>query len=49
VTNQVDIKVLDGTAVVRRNPVVAAAADKAVRHHIPGAGTTGLFTERKHL
>ena len=47
VTNQAGITVLEGTAVVWRDPVVAAASSKA-RHREQDAGKTGVSIERKH-
>jgi acyl dehydratase len=47
VTNQAGTTVLDGTAVVWRDPVVAAASNGASHRH-PDAGTAGVPTERKH-
>jgi acyl dehydratase len=47
VTNQVGITVLDGTAVVWRDPVVAAASNGSPRRH-EDAGKAGISTEREH-
>jgi acyl dehydratase len=47
VTNQAGITVLDGTAVVWRDPVVAAASNDA-RHRPEDAGKAGVSTEREH-
>ena len=46
VTNQAGITVLDGTAVVWRDPVVAAASNGAQHHH-QNAGTPGTTIERE--
>jgi hypothetical protein len=45
VTNQAGTTVLDGTAVVWRDPLVAAASNGA-QHH-PDAGTAGTTTEKE--
>jgi acyl dehydratase len=45
VTNQAGTTVLDGTAVVWRDPVVAAASNGAPHRH-PDAGSAGVSTER---
>ena len=47
VTNQAGITVLDGTAVVWRDPVVAAASNGAQHHTHESAGSAGTATERK--
>ena len=47
VTNQAGITVLDGTAVVWRDPAVAAAINGR-QHHQLDAGKAGLSIERKH-
>jgi acyl dehydratase len=47
VTNQLGTTVLDGSAVVWRDPVVAAASNGAP-HHSPEAGPSGVTTERNH-
>ncbi len=47
VTNQAGISVLDGTAVVWRDPAVAAAINGA-QHRKQDAGKAGLSIERKH-
>ena len=47
VTNQAGITVLDGTAVVWRDPTVAAAIN-GVQHRNRDAGKAGLSIERKH-
>lgn len=47
ITNQDGITVLDGSAVVWRDPVVAAASNGAQHHHSQHAGDAGT-TEREH-
>ena len=47
VTNQAGITVLDGTAVVWRDPVVAAASAGSPHRH-EDAGNAGISTEREH-
>ena len=46
VASEVDITVLDGIAVVWRDPVVAAASTREPHH--ADAGRAGITTERKH-
>jgi acyl dehydratase len=46
VTNQDGVTVLDGTAVVWRDPAVAATTDAAATHHEP-AGASGTNTRRE--
>ena len=48
VTNQTGTTVLDGTAVVWRDPVVAAVSDGARHRQQEDAGKAGVSTERKH-
>jgi acyl dehydratase len=45
VTNQAGITVLDGTAVVWRDPIVAA---NGAQHHQRDAGSAGISDEREH-
>ena len=47
VINQGGVTVLDGTAVVWRDPVVAAAST-TVQHHQHDAGKAGVDSEREH-
>jgi acyl dehydratase len=48
VTNQSGITVLDGTAVVWRDPVVAAASGAPHHHHQEGAGPSDATTRREN-
>lgn len=48
VTNQAGITVLDGTAVVWRDPLVAAASNGAQHRPHEGAGRAGVITEREN-
>jgi acyl dehydratase len=47
VTNQTGLPVLDGTAVVWRDPVVAAASNGAQHRQHEGAGQAGVSNERE--
>jgi len=48
VTNQTGITVLDGTAVVWRDQIVAAASNGAQHRQQEDAGKAGIYNERKH-